>query len=404
MEILTRELMDLEEYYCAENYKPLPVVIERAQDVWMWDVEGRKFLDIMGSYSALSLGHSHPRLIDVLSKQSQLLAVTSRAVYTKQLALMAKKICEITGLDKVLPMNTGAEAVDTALKAARRWGYEKKGIPDEKAEIIVVKENFHGRTFGAISLSNSQSSTYHYGPLLSGIRSVEFSNEKEMRAAITKNTCAVFLEPIQGEAGIIIPHKGYLRSVREMCDQNHVLMILDEIQSGLGRTGKWFCYQHENILPDGVTIGKALGGGLIPVSAFVATKELMSVFTPGTHGSTFGGNPLACAIALEALCVLEEEGLIHNSYELGEHLLERLNYMRRFLCVVGVRGRGLWAGIDLDPKIVDGRQMCELLLGKGIIAKETRTQTLRIAPALTITRDELDWALDQIEELLSEFL
>lgn len=393
-------IITFESQYCAHNYEPLPIAIERAQDVWLWDVEGKRYLDIMGAYSALSHGHCHPRIVRAMTNQANRLAVTSRAVYTESLGLMAQKLCEISGLDRVLPMNTGAEAVDTALKAARKWGYEQKKIPADKGEIIVAHNNFHGRTFGAISLSTSALTIQNFGPLLSGIIKVPFGDIQALKAAITPHTCAIFMEPIQGEAGIIIPPEGYLRAVRDLCSQANVLMILDEIQSGLGRTGKWFCYQHEDILPDGITVGKALGGGLLPVSAFIATQELMSVFEPGTHGSTFGGNPLACRVACEALAVMEEEGLIANSLHLGDHLLKRLQSITN-PAVQAVRARGLWAGIDLDPQIVDGHDLCLRLLERGILAKETRAKTLRIAPPLTIKQKELDWAVDQIEDILT---
>lgn len=395
----TDDIIRFESEYCAHNYDPLPVVIDKAQDVWLWDVEGKKYLDIMGAYSALSHGHSHPRLVHKLTNQAHKLAVTSRAVFTQALGLMAQKLCQVAGLDRMLPMNTGAEAVDTALKAARKWGYEIRNIPEDKAEIVVVKNNFHGRTFGAISLSGSHKTVHNFGPLLSGIRTVPFGDADALSQTITPYTCAVFMEPTQGEAGIIIPPEGYLKSVRQICSHNHVLMILDEIQSGLGRTGKWFCFQHEDILPDGITVGKALGGGLLPVSAFVATNELMSVFTPGTHGSTFGGNPLACTVALEALMILEEEGLIERSATLGKHLLQRLQAWD-YPCVTGVRGRGLWAGVDLTPDKISGHELCVRLLSRGILAKETREQTLRIAPPLTISQADLDWALDEIEAIL----
>lgn len=395
----TQNLIAFENQYCAQNYAPLPVVIEKAQDVWMWDVNGQKYLDFLGGYSALSHGHGHPQLIKTLVEQVHILSMTSRAVYTKNLAKMSEKLCAVSGLSKVLPMNTGAEAVDTALKAARRWGYQKKKIPTDKAEIIVAHNNFHGRTMGAVSLSSTPSSRKHFGPLLQGIQSVPFGDIEAIKHAVTPHTCAVFLEPIQGEAGVILPPPGYLKAVRELTQQNQILLILDEIQSGLGRTGKWFCFQHENILPDGITVGKALGGGLLPISAFLAHDELMSVFDPGSHGSTFGGNPLACAVGLKALEVLEEEDLIVNSAQLGQYLCQRLKSFD-FKVVEAVRCLGLWAAIDLDPSILTGKETCLLLLKKGLITKETRDHTIRIAPPLTITKKNLDWGLAQIECVL----
>ena len=395
--------IDFETRYTAQNYKPLPVVLSRGEGVWLWDVEGRRYLDMMGAYSAVSFGHSHPRLLRALTEQAAKLAIVSRAFHSDTLGPYLAKLCEVTGLEKALPMNTGAEAVETAIKAARRWGYRVKSVADDQAEIIVAEGNFHGRTTTIISMSSTPEYQSDFGPLTPGFRIVPFGDAAALEAAITVNTCAVLIEPIQGEAGVVIPPEGYLRHVRAICDRNNVLMILDEIQSGLGRTGRNFAFQHEDIRPDGITIGKALGGGLIPVSAFVAKAEIMDVFMPGSHGSTFGGNPLAGAVGLEALKVLEEEHLSERSAELGAYLLDSLRGLNA-PAISSVRGKGLWIGIEIDPDYVSAHAVAEKLMERGILAKETHETVLRLAPPLIVEKPELDMAVQIIADVLSDFI
>ncbi|HEY8508715.1 MAG TPA: ornithine--oxo-acid transaminase [Steroidobacteraceae bacterium] len=385
---------ELEKAYCAPNYDPLPVVLSRGQGVWLWDVEGRRYLDMMSAYSAVSHGHSHPRIINALERQARQLAVTSRAYHSDRLGPFLQKLCQITGLDGACPMNTGAEAVETAIKCARRWGYRIKGIPADRAGIIVADGNFHGRTTTIISFSSEESYRDGFGPFTPGFVRVPFGDAAAVEKAITPNTCAVLIEPIQGEAGIRVPPAGWLRQLREICDRHDVLLILDEIQSGLGRTGRWFAWQHENIQPDGACLGKALGGGVLPVSAFVARREVISLLSPGSHGSTFGGNALAAAVALEALQVIEDEELVERSARLGEYLLQELKRIRSPL-ITDVRGKGLWIGVEFDPAYVSARQVCEQLARCGILTKETHDTVVRFAPPLIIERSELDWALEQ---------
>ncbi len=393
--------IDFEAKYNARNYGPLPVVLERGEGVFLWDIEGKRYLDMMGAYSAVSFGHSHPRLVKALTDQAAKLAIVSRAFHSQPLARFLEKLCQVTGMDKALPMNSGAEAVETAIKACRRWGYRVKGIEKNKAEIIVAAGNFHGRTTTIISMSSTEEYKEDYGPFTPGFVIVPFGDVQAMAAAITPHTCAILIEPIQGESGIVIPPDGYLRDLRRLCDQHKVLLIVDEIQSGFARTGKMFAFQHEGIVPDGMTLGKALGGGLIPVSAFVARAEVMDVFTPGTHGSTFGGNPLAAAVGYEALTVLEEEHLAQRSATQGAYLLERLRGLNTPI-ITGLRGRGLWIGIDIDPKIVKARDISVALMHRGLLARETHDTVLRIAPPLTIEKPELDWAVDTIADTLSD--
>lgn len=397
----TPEAINLEKIYSAQNYKPLPVVLTRGEGVYLWDEQGRKYLDMMSAYSAVSHGHGHPRLLAVLQRQAQQLAMTSRAYYSDQLAPFVQKICQVTGLDRVLPMNTGAEAVETAIKGARRWGYEHKKIPENQAKIIVAKGNFHGRTTTIIGFSSEESYKRGFGPFAPGFVAVPFGDAEALEQAITPETCAVLIEPIQGEAGIIVPPPDYLHRVRAACDRHGVLLILDEIQSGLGRTGKMFCYEHAQIKPDGLTLGKALGGGLLPVSAFVATEEVMSVFNPGSHGSTFGGNPLAAAVGLEAIKVIEEEGLIDNSARMGAYLLDSLRKINSDL-VRDVRGKGLWVGVDFDPEKVMAREICERLMVRGVLSKETHETVVRFAPPLTITKEQIDHGVEQLRQVISE--
>lgn len=397
----TAQLIDHEKGFVAANYHPLPVVLNKGEGVYLWDHDGKKYLDMMSAYSAVSLGHSHPRIVNALTTQAHKLAMCSRAYHTDTLGPFLEKLTQLTGLDIALPMNTGAEAVETAVKAARLWGYSVKKIPENQAEIIVAEGNFHGRTTTIISFSTEPDYRKHFGPFTPGFKAVPFDDIKALEAAITPNTAAIIFEPIQGEAGIKVPHEGYLRALRKLCTEKSVLLILDEVQSGLGRTGKMFCYQHENVLPDAVILGKALGGGLLPVSALVGKKEVMGLFKPGSHGSTFGGNPLAAAVGLEALKVLEEEGMVANSAKLGAYMLEQMRGINSPL-ITGVRGRGLWIGLDFDYEKVSARVVCERLMVKGILSKDTHNTVVRFAPPLTITKEDIDWALEQLKDVLRE--
>jgi ornithine--oxo-acid transaminase len=394
------DCITLEKTVTAANYDPLPVVLQEARGVWVKDADGRRYLDMMSAYSAVSLGHAHPRILRAMAEQAARLAVTSRAYHTELLGPFLDRLVRITGLDTALPMNTGAEAVETAIKAARRWGYRFKNIPKDRAEVVVAENNFHGRTTTIVGFSSEEAYREDFGPFAGGFRRVPFGDSAAMESAITETTCAVLIEPIQGEAGIVVPPDGYLRDLRASCDRHNVLLILDEVQSGLGRTGRWFAHQHEDIRPDGLILGKALGGGVYPVSAFVGTRELMSVFNPGSHGSTFGGNALAARIGLEALAVIEEEHLVERSAELGRYLLERLRDMRSNI-VKDVRGRGLWVGVEVDPGVVSARTVCDALLAQGVLSKDTHGTVLRFAPPLTITRDEIDWGVERIERVFA---
>jgi ornithine--oxo-acid transaminase len=393
--------IELETRYSAHNYEPLPVVLARGQGAHVWDIAGRRYVDMMSAYSAASHGHAHPRILAALTAQAKRLAVPSRAYYNERLGPFLEELCKVTGLDAALPMNTGAEAVETAIKAARRWGYRVKGIARDRAEIIVAEGNFHGRTTTVISFSTEPDYRDGFGPFTPGFRPVPFGDLDAVERAITPETAAVLVEPIQGEAGIIVPPAGYLTGLRRICDAHNVLLILDEVQSGLGRTGAWFAFQHEDIRPDGLILGKALGGGVLPVSAFVGRRELMDVFTPGSHGSTFGGNPLAAAVGLEALRVLHDEGLVEKSRVLGNHMMRRLRAIDS-PALKAVRGRGLWVGAEIDPKIASAREACERLLAKGVLSKETHKTVVRLAPPLVIAPEELDWALDRFAEVLHE--
>jgi len=393
--------IELENRYSAKNYTPLPVVLTRGEGAYLWDTEGKRYIDMMSAYSAVSHGHGHPRILKALTEQAQRLAVPSRAYYSDKLGPFLEELCRITKLDAALPMNTGAEAVETAIKAARRFGYRVKGIRRDRAEIIVAQGNFHGRTSTVVGFSSEPAYREGFGPFAPGFRAVPFGDLKAIDRAITLDTAAVLIEPIQGEAGIIVPPAGYLAGVRALCDAHGVLMILDEVQSGLGRTGRWFAFEHENIRPDGLVLGKALGGGVLPVSAFVAKREVMDVFTPGSHGSTFGGNPLAAAVGLEALRVIREEGLVDRSRVLGEHMLARLRAIRS-PALKAIRGRGLWVGAEIDPAVASAREACERLLAKGVLSKETHDTVVRLAPPLVIARADLDVALDCFEEVVHE--
>jgi ornithine--oxo-acid transaminase len=398
--LTTQNFINLEETYGAHNYHPLDVVLEKAEGVWVYDVEGKRYLDCLAAYSAVNQGHCHPRILAALIEQASKVTLTSRAFRNDQLALLYKELHDLTGYDMALPMNSGAEAVETAVKAARKWGYKVKGIPEGKAEIIVCANNFHGRTVTIVSFSTDEQYRDGFGPFTPGFKVIPFGDAKALRTAINPNTCAFLVEPIQGEAGIIIPPSGFLKEAAEICRQNRVLLIADEIQSGLGRTGKLFAFMHEGIRPDAVIVGKALAGGFYPVSAVLASKEVLGVFNPGDHGSTFGGNPLACAIARTALRVLVSEKMIERSAELGAHFLDRLKALRS-PHVTEVRGLGLWIGIELNKP---ARPFCEALKEQGILCKETHEKVIRIAPPLVITREEIGWAFDRIKNVLESSL
>lgn len=393
---LAGELIDLENQFGARNYRPLDVVIHKAEGVWVYDVEGKRYLDCLASYSAVNQGHCHPRILETLIEQAHKVTLTSRAFRNDQLPLLYRDLHALTGYDMALPMNSGAEAVETAIKAARKWGYTVKGIPDGQAEIIVCANNFHGRTTTIVSFSSDQQYRRGFGPFTPGFKMIPFGDAHALQAAITPNTCAFLVEPIQGEAGIIIPPDGFLRDAARLCRLNRVLLMCDEIQSGLGRTGKLFACMHEGFMPDVLIIGKALAGGFYPVSAVLASREVLGVFQPGDHGSTFGGNPLACAVARTALRVLVEEKLVERSAELGAYFLDRLKTLRS-PDIREVRGRGLWIGIEL---LSPARPYCEALKEHGILCKETHEKVIRLAPPLVITRDEIDWAFTRIREVI----
>ena len=395
------ELIKKELESSAKNYKPLPVVLSKGKGVWLWDTDGNKYLDMMSAYSAVSHGHAHPELIKVLHRQSELLGITSRAFYTNTLGPFLQKLLDISGLEVALPMNTGAEAVETAIKAARRWAYKTKGVEANKAEIIVVEGNFHGRTTTIISFSSDNESKENFGPYTPGFKIIKYNDLDSLKNAITKNTAALLVEPIQGEAGIVIPDKEWLPEARKICTANKMLLILDEIQSGLGRTGKMFAFEHSSIQPDGLILGKALGGGLLPISCFISTSEVMQWFAPGSHGSTFGGYPLAAAIGRRSLELIEEEGLVENSNKQGTYFLEELKKIESPI-LKEIRGKGLWIGVEINKKIIDGRSICKLLLKKGILSKETHESTIRFAPPLIIEKKEIDWTVQTFKETLKE--
>ena len=392
----TQDFIDLENAYGAHNYHPLDVIIERAEGVWVYDVEGKRYLDCLAAYSAVNQGHCHPRILKTLIEQAHKVTLTSRAFHNDQLPLLCKELHELTGMDMALPMNSGAEAVETALKTARKWGYKVKGIPEGKAEIIVCAGNFHGRTISIISFSSDEQYRDGFAPFTPGFKIIPFGDMQALRDAITPDTCAFLVEPIQGEAGIVIPPAGFLAEATELCRKHKVLLMVDEIQSGLGRTGKLFAYMHEGITPDVLIIGKALAGGFYPVSAVLASREILGVFKPGDHGSTFGGNPLGCALARTALRVLLDENLVERSAELGRYFIERLRTLRS-PDLKEVRGRGLWIGIELHSP---ARPYCEALKDLGILCKETHDHVIRIAPPLIISRDEIDWAFDRIKKVI----
>ncbi|MGI5195346.1 ornithine--oxo-acid transaminase [Streptomyces sp. CA-288835] len=396
----TEVLIASAEANSAHNYHPLPVVVATADGAWMTDVEGRRFLDLLAGYSALNFGHRNRRLIDAARAQLERVTLTSRAFHHDRFAEFCAQLAELCGMEMVLPMNTGAEAVESAVKTARKWGYKVKGVLDGMAKIVVASDNFHGRTTTIISFSTDPEARADFGPYTPGFEIVPYGDLTAMREAVTENTVAVLLEPIQGEAGVLVPPAGYLAGVRELTRERNVLFIADEIQSGLGRTGRTFACEHEGVVPDMYVLGKALGGGVVPVSAVVSSAEVLGVFRPGEHGSTFGGNPLACAVAIEVIAMLRSGEFQARSAELGEHLHRELAVLRDTGRVTQVRGRGLWAGIDIAPAYGTGREVSEKLMDRGVLVKDTHGATIRIAPPLVISKEDLDWGLAQLRAVL----
>jgi ornithine--oxo-acid transaminase len=397
----TKQYIAVEDKYGAHNYHPLDVVIDKAKGIWVQDVDGRKYLDCLSAYSAVNQGHNHPRIIKALMAQARRVTLTSRAFRNDQWPLMAKELCQMAGFGMVLPMNSGAEAVETAVKAARMWGYQKKGIPSDQAEIIVCQNNFHGRTTTVISFSTEPLYRKDFGPFTPGFKVIPFGDAEALEKAITPNTAAFLVEPIQAEAGILIPAAGYLKRVREICTRHNILFIADEIQTGLGRTGKLFAFQHEGAKPDMVVIGKSLGGGCIPVSAVLADEAVLGVFKPGSHGSTFGGNPLACAVAREALRVIKEEKLVANAAKMGAYFTKKLKTLKS-RHIREVRGLGLLIGVELHPEAGGARRFCEALAASGLLCKETHDNVIRFAPPLIIGAKDLDWAFDRIRDVFAK--
>ncbi|MFQ6082119.1 MAG: ornithine--oxo-acid transaminase [Candidatus Aminicenantia bacterium] len=397
-EYSSQESIWLSDTYGAHNYHPLPVVISRAEGVWVWDPEGRKYMDMLSAYSAVNQGHRHPKIIQALKSQAERVTLTSRSFHNDQLGPFLKKLTDFCEMEMALPMNTGAEAVETALKTARKWGYYKKEIPQDKAEIIVCQGNFHGRTISIVSFSSVKQYRDGFGPFTPGFKLIPFGNIDALKEAINENTAGFLVEPIQGEGGIIIPPEGYLKEAKSICQKNNLLFILDEIQTGLCRTGKTFAYQYEEAKPDILILGKALGGGVLPISAIVSSREILSVFNPGDHGSTFGGNPLACAVAITALEVLEEENLAQRATEMGEYFMIRLKEMDSPK-VKEIRGKGLLIGVEIKKEYGNARLYCEELMKVGLLCKETHETVVRFAPPLVITKEEIDWALGRIREI-----
>ncbi|MFE4591107.1 ornithine--oxo-acid transaminase [Streptomyces laurentii] len=398
----TQDELAAADAHSAHNYHPLPVVVASAEGAWMTDVEGRRYLDMLAGYSALNFGHGNRRLLDAAKAQLERVTLTSRAFQHDRFAEFCGQLAELCGKDMVLPMNTGAEAVETAVKTARKWGYEVKGVPDGHAKIVVAANNFHGRTTTIVSFSTDHEARDHYGPYTPGFEIVPYGDLTAMEAAVTENTVAVLIEPIQGEAGVLVPPDGYLRGVRELTSRRNVLFMADEIQSGLGRTGRTFACEHEGVVPDVYILGKALGGGVVPVSAVVADRDVLGVFRPGEHGSTFGGNPLACAVGLEVIAMLRTGEYQQRATELGEHLHAELGMLVGGGAVETVRGRGLWAGVDIVPSHGTGREISERLMERRVLVKDTHGSTIRIAPPLVITKEDLDWGLEQLRAVLSE--
>ncbi|WP_414043635.1 ornithine--oxo-acid transaminase [Macrococcus sp. EM39E] len=394
----SQDIIEITNHYGAPNYHPLPIVISEAEGVWVKDPEGNKYLDMLSAYSAVNQGHRHPKIIQALKDQADRVTLTSRAFHSDQLGPWYEKICKLAGKEMVLPMNTGAEAVETAIKAARRWAYEVKGVAKDQAEIIAMNGNFHGRTMAAVSLSSEAEYQRGYGPLLGGFKLVDFGDIEQIKAAITPNTAAVMLEPIQGEAGINIPRDGFLREVRELCTENNVLFIADEIQAGLCRSGKMFATDWDNVVPDMYILGKALGGGVFPISCVLADKEILEVFNAGSHGSTFGGNPLACAVSMAALDVLVDEKLADRSLELGEYFQSKLKEIDNPI-IKDVRGKGLFIGVELTE---NARPYCEQLKELGLLCKETHDTVIRFAPPLIISQEDLDWAIEKVKSVFEK--
>ncbi|MFJ6634546.1 ornithine--oxo-acid transaminase [Streptomyces sp. NPDC091376] len=389
------------EAHSAHNYHPLPIVVASADGAWMTDVEGRRFLDMLAGYSAINFGHGNQRLIDAAKAQLERVTLTSRAFHHDRFADFCTQLAELCGMEMVLPMNTGAEAVETAVKTARKWGYQVKGVPPGQAKIVVAANNFHGRTTTIISFSTDAEARADFGPYTPGFEIVPYGDLTALEHAVSANTVAVLLEPIQGEAGVLVPPPGYLAGVRELTRERNVLFIADEIQSGLGRTGRTFACEHEGVVPDMYILGKALGGGVVPVSAVVSSSEVLGVYRPGEHGSTFGGNPLACAVALEVIAMLRSGEFQQRATELGEHLHHELGLLVGGGSVDAVRGRGLWAGIDIAPSHGTGREVSEKLMDRGVLVKDTHGSTIRIAPPLVISKEDLDWGLDQLRAVLA---
>lgn len=396
----TQEYIDLDGEFGAHNYHPLPVVLSKAEGPWVWDVEGKRYLDCLSAYSAVNQGHRNEKIVNALKDQLDRLDLTSRAFHNDVMGKFLKKLCEFSGFESALPMNTGAEAVETGIKLARKWGYEKKNIPKDKAEIIVCCENFHGRTTTIVGFSSDPDSYEGFGPVTPGFKLIPYDDVQALRDAINPNTAAFLVEPIQGEAGVKVPSDGYLRAVRQVCCENNVLLLMDEVQTGFCRTGRRFCWQHEDARPDVLIVGKALGGGLYPVSGILADWDKMDVFTPGSHGSTFGGNPIGSAVGLASLQVLEDERLDERAMELGEYFMERLKAIPTDR-VKDIRGKGLLVAIEIKEEAGRAREYCNKLMDLGILAKDTHGQTIRFAPALVIKKEELDWAVEQIASVLS---
>ena len=394
-----KQYIEIEQRLGAHNYKPLDVVLHRGEGVWVWDVDGKKYLDCLSAYSAVNQGHCHPEIMKTLMEQVQKLTLTSRAFRNDQLALFYQELCEMTNSHKVLPMNSGAEAVETVIKTVRKWGYQVKGVPENQAEIIVCENNFHGRTITIVGFSTDENSRKGFGPFTPGFKIIPYGDAKALEAAITPHTVGFLAEPIQGEAGVIIPPEGYLKKAREICSANNVVLILDEIQTGLGRTGKLLAEEHEGIEADLTLIGKALSGGYYPISAVLSNTEVMGVLQPGEHGSTFGGNPLACAIARTALKVLLEEGMIDNAARMGAYFLKGLQQITDAK-IKEVRGKGLLIGLEFFPDVGGARRYCEALMAEGILCKETHDNIIRFAPPLIIAQDTIDWALERIEAVI----
>lgn len=393
--------IDLEDQYGAHNYQPLDVVLSRGQGIWVWDVEGNKYLDCLASYSAVNQGHCHPTIMRTMVEQAQKLTLTSRAFRNDQLGLFYKEVCELTNSHNVLPMNSGAEAVETVIKAVRKWGYQIKGVPEDRAEIIVCENNFHGRTITIVGFSSEEDYREGFGPFTPGFKVIPFGNAKALEQAITLSTVGFLVEPIQGEGGVIIPPEGYLKEAKSICENHNVVLILDEIQTGLGRTGKLLAEEHDGIESDITLIGKALSGGFYPISAVLSNVEVLGVLRPGEHGSTYGGNPLACGVARTALKVLIEENMIENAATMGDYFLSRLKEIKSPY-IREVRGKGLMIGVELLPDAGGARRFCEKLMTKGLLCKETREHTIRFTPPLIINQEEIDWALERIEPVLIE--